>query len=126
MRLSPLFLIFIDDPDFDGVVCRGFVLASRPMLLQDIFDKILPNVAIRRCTRHVEKHHDTAVQQRTTVMARPGGGAFSGINWMGNLGEAMGDQSRDLWERSPQDQEKFWVSYLRDFISLIGLLIALM
>ena len=32
---------------------------------------------------------------------------------------------RQVWERSPQDQEKFWVKYLRDFISLIGLLIAL-
>ncbi len=48
VRLS-LFLIFVDDPDFDGVVCRrGLVLASHPMLLQDIFDKILQNTAIRR------------------------------------------------------------------------------
>lgn len=44
---------------------------------------------------------------------------------MGNLREAIRAQSRDVWERSPQDQEKFWVKYLRDFISLIGLLIAL-
>ncbi|MCP6105823.1 YihY/virulence factor BrkB family protein, partial [Klebsiella pneumoniae] len=50
---------------------------------------------------------------------------YSGINWMGNLREAIRAQSRDVWERSPQDQEKFWVKYLRDFISLIGLLIAL-
>ncbi|EFN5493645.1 inner membrane protein YhjD [Escherichia coli] len=44
---------------------------------------------------------------------------------LGNLREAIRAQSRDVWERSPQDQEKFWVKYLRDFISLIGLLIAL-
>ncbi|MFP1453199.1 hypothetical protein ACLB1N_26195 [Escherichia coli] len=31
---------------------------------------------------------------------------YSGINWMGNLREAIRAQSRDVWERSPQDQEK--------------------
>ncbi|END4897306.1 inner membrane protein YhjD, partial [Citrobacter freundii] len=50
---------------------------------------------------------------------------YSGINWMGNLREAIRAQSRDVWERTPQDQEKIWVKYLRDFISLIGLLVAL-
>lgn len=44
---------------------------------------------------------------------------------MGNLREAIRAQSRDVWERKPQDQEKIWLKYLRDFISLIGLLIAL-
>lgn len=50
---------------------------------------------------------------------------YSGINWMGNLREAIRAQSRDVWERTPQDQEKIWVKYFRDFISLIGLLVAL-
>ena len=44
---------------------------------------------------------------------------------MGNLREAIRAQSRDVWERKPQDQEKIWVKYLRDFVSLIGLLVAL-
>ena len=34
-------------------------------------------------------------------------------------------QSRDVWERRPQDEEKIWVKYFRDLISLIGLLVAL-
>ena len=69
---------------------------------------------------------NTAVQQRTTVgLVGLAVALYSGINWMGNLREAIRAQSRDVWERSPQDQEKFWVKYLRDFISLIGLLIAL-
>ncbi|MDI4745917.1 hypothetical protein MJL33_30210, partial [Salmonella enterica subsp. enterica serovar Kentucky] len=42
-----------------------------------------------------------------------------GVNWMGNLREAIRAQSRDVWERKPQDQEKIWLKYLRDFISLI-------
>ncbi|MGK7617658.1 inner membrane protein YhjD, partial [Salmonella enterica] len=44
---------------------------------------------------------------------------------MGNLREAIRAQSRDVSERKPQDQEKIWLKYLRHFISLIGLLIAL-
>lgn len=44
---------------------------------------------------------------------------------MGNLREAIRAQSREVWERNPQDQEKFYFRYLRDFISLTGLVIAL-
>lgn len=113
--------------DFDGVVCRrGFVLASHPMLLQDIFDKILQNISDPTLAATLKNTINTAVQQRTTVgLVGTAVALYSGINWMGNLREAIRAQSRDVWERSPQDQEKFWVKYLRDFISLIGLLIAL-
>ncbi|OFB24911.1 inner membrane protein YhjD, partial [Salmonella enterica] len=63
---------------------------------------------------------------RTTVgLVGLGIALYSGVNWMGNLREAIRAQSRDVWERKPQDQEKIWLKYLRDFISLIGLLIAL-
>ncbi len=105
----------------------GFVLASHPMLLQDIFDKILQKHQRSDASRHVEKHHQhrrsAAYYRRACRLWR--WRFYSGINWMGNLREAIRAQSRDVWERSPQDQEKFWVKYLRDFISLIGLLIAL-
>jgi membrane protein len=40
---------------------------------------------------------------------------YSGVNWMGNLREAIRAQSRDVWERTPQDQEKIWVKYLPRF-----------
>lgn len=50
---------------------------------------------------------------------------YSGISWMGNLREAIRAQSRDIWERNPQDQEKVYFKYTRDFISLIGLVVAL-
>ena len=102
------------------------MLASHPMLLQDIFDKILQNISDPTLAATLKNTINTAVQQRTTVgLVGLAVALYSGINWMGNLREAIRAQSRDVWERSPQDQEKFWVKYLRDFISLIGLLIAL-
>jgi membrane protein len=104
----------------------GFILASHPTLLQDIFDKILVNVSDPTLAATLKNTISTAVQQRTTVgIVGLLVALYSGINWMGNLREAIRAQSRDVWERSPQDQEKFWVKYFRDFVSLIGLLVAL-
>ncbi|MFV1235929.1 YhjD/YihY/BrkB family envelope integrity protein, partial [Klebsiella pneumoniae] len=89
-------------------------------------DKILQNISDPTLAATLKNTINTAVQQRTTVgLVGLAVALYSGINWMGNLREAIRAQSRDVWERSPQDQEKFWVKYLRDFISLIGLLIAL-
>ncbi|HBV39260.1 MAG TPA: inner membrane protein YhjD, partial [Erwinia sp.] len=38
---------------------------------------------------------------------------------------AVRAQSRDVWERNQQDKEKIYFKYTRDFISLIGLVLAL-
>jgi membrane protein len=104
----------------------GFVLASHPTLLQDIFNKILNNVSDPTLASTLKSTINTAVQQRTTVgIVGLLIALYSGVNWMGNLREAIRAQSRDVWERKPQDQEKIWVKYLRDFVSLIGLLVAL-
>ncbi|MBK4716800.1 MULTISPECIES: inner membrane protein YhjD [Tenebrionibacter/Tenebrionicola group] len=104
----------------------GYILASHPTLLQDIFDKILANVSDPTLAQTLKSTINTAVQQRTTVgLVGLAVALYSGINWMGNLREAVRAQSRDVWERAPQDQEKIWVKYLRDFVSLIGLLVAL-
>ena len=104
----------------------GFVLVSHPTLLQDIFDKILLNVSDRTLADTLRNTIRTAVEQRTTVgIVGLAVALYSGINWMGNLREAIRAQSRDEWERTPQDDEKIWVKYFRDFISLIGLLVAL-
>ena len=52
----------------------GFVLASHPMLLQDIFDKILQNID---ASRHVEKHHQHRRSAAYDCRAcRPGGGTL--------------------------------------------------
>lgn len=45
----------------------GFVLASHPMLLQDIFDKILQNISDPTLAATLKNTINTAVQQRTTV-----------------------------------------------------------
>ena len=121
------FLIFIDDPDFDGVVCRRGLCAGLP---SDVATGYLRQNSAKHqrsdASRHVEKHHQHRRSAAYDCRAcRLAVALYSGINWMGNLREAIRAQSRDVWERSPQDQEKFWVKYLRDFISLIGLLIAL-
>jgi membrane protein len=84
----------------------GFVLAS-PTLLQDIFNKILTNVSDPTLATTLKSTINTAVQQRTTVgIVGLLIALYSGINWMGNLREAIRAQSRDVWERNPQDQEK--------------------
>ncbi len=104
----------------------GFVLAWHPTLLQDIFDKILQNVSDPTLAATLKNTINTAVQQRTAVgLVGLLVALYSGINWMGNLREAIRAQSRDVWERRPQDEEKIWVKYFRDLISLIGLLVAL-
>lgn len=104
----------------------GFVLASHPTLLQDIFDKIVLSVSDPTMAAMLKNTINIAVQQRTTVgIAGLAIALYSGVNWMGNLREAIRAQSRDVWERNAQDAEKIWVKYFRDFISLIGLLIAL-
>ncbi|MEA1063024.1 inner membrane protein YhjD [Erwinia sp. HR93] len=104
----------------------GYILAAHPTLLKDIFEKILENVSDPTLAQTLKSTINTAVQQRTTVgLVGLLIALYSGVNWMGNLREAVRAQSRDVWERTPQDKEKFWLKYLRDLISLIGLLIAL-
>ncbi|MDF7679712.1 inner membrane protein YhjD [Enterobacteriaceae bacterium ESL0689] len=104
----------------------GFVLASHPTLLQDIFDKILQSVSDPMLAATLQNTINTAVQQRTTVgLVGLLVALYSGINWMGNLREAILAQSRDEWQRASHDQEKWWLKYFRDFTSLIGLLVAL-
>jgi len=104
----------------------GFFLVSNPTLLQDIFNKILQNVSDPTLAATLKSTISTAVQQRTTVgIVGLFVALYSGINWMGNLREAIRAQSRDVWERKPQDEEKIWIKYFRDFVSLIGLLVAL-
>ncbi|PIJ43968.1 inner membrane protein YhjD [Tatumella sp. OPLPL6] len=104
----------------------GFVLASNQALLSELIDKIVNSISDPTLTSTLKNTVNTAIQQRTTVgitgllLA-----LYSGISWVGNLREAIRAQSRDVWERAPKDQEKIWHKYLRDFISLTGLVIAL-
>ncbi|NYS31468.1 inner membrane protein YhjD [Pantoea sp. WMus005] len=104
----------------------GFVLASNPDLLTDIINKIVSSISDPTLATTLKNTVNTAIQQRATVgitgllLA-----LYSGLNWMGNLREAIRAQSRDVWERKPDDKEKIWKRYIRDLLSLAGLMLAL-
>lgn len=104
----------------------GFVLASNPDLLTGLINKIVGSISDPALAATLKSTVNTAIQQRTTVgLTGLLVALYSGISWMGNLREAIRAQSRDVWERTPQDQEKIWFKYTRDFISLTGLVFAL-
>ncbi|MBS0856245.1 inner membrane protein YhjD [Tatumella sp. JGM16] len=104
----------------------GFVLASNQNLLAELIDKIVNSISDPSLAGTLKSTVNTAIQQRTTVgitgllLA-----LYSGISWVGNLREAIRAQSRDIWERTERDHEKIWRKYIRDFISLTGLMLAL-
>ncbi len=104
----------------------GYILAEHPTLLEDIFAKILSNVSDPTLAATLKNTINIAIQQRTTVgLVGLLIALYSGINWMGNLREAVRAQTRKTWERTEQDKEKFWVKYLRDFVYLTGMLVAI-
>ncbi len=78
----------------------GFVLASNQNLLTDIINKIVSSISDPTLATTLKNTVNTAIQQRATVgitgllLA-----LYSGLNWMGNLREAIRAQSRDVWER---------------------------
>ncbi|MCX8959177.1 inner membrane protein YhjD [Erwinia psidii] len=104
----------------------GFVLASNQNLLTELINKIVNSISDPGLASTLKNTVNTAVQQRTTVgLTGLLIALYSGISWMGNLREAIRAQSRDVWERNEQDKEKLWFKYSRDFISLTGLVTAL-
>ncbi|MDR3431188.1 MAG: inner membrane protein YhjD [Rouxiella aceris] len=104
----------------------GFVLASNPDLLAKLINKIVNSISDPNLANTLKSTVNTAIEQRTAVgLSGLLIALYSGISWMGNLREAIRAQSRDVWERNPQDQEKIYTRYLRDFISLTGLVLAL-
>lgn len=104
----------------------GFMLASNPDLLAGLINKIVNSISDPNLAETLKSTVNTAIQQRTAVgLSGLLIALYSGISWMGNLREAIRAQSRDVWERNPQDKEKIHTRYLRDLISLIGLVLAL-
>lgn len=104
----------------------GFILASNPDLLAELINRMVSSISDPTLANTLKNTVNTAIQQRTTVgLTGLALALYSGISWMGNLREAIRAQSRDVWERNPQDQEKIYFKYTRDFVSLIGLVVAL-
>ncbi|QWA11373.1 inner membrane protein YhjD [Sodalis ligni] len=118
LSLIPILMV-----SFAGV---GFFLAFNPDILTDLINKIVDSISDRTLADTLKTTVKTAVAQRTTVgITGLLIALYSGLNWMGNLREAIRAQLRDEWERNPQDEEKFYLKYLRDLLSLIGLIVAL-
>ncbi|RLM26728.1 inner membrane protein YhjD [Brenneria alni] len=104
----------------------GFVLASNPDLLTELINKIVNSISDPSLANTLKNTVNTAIQQRTTVgITGLLIALYSGVSWIGNLREAIRAQSRDVWERNPQDEEKIYFQYTRDFLSLTGLMVAL-
>ncbi|MCG8709545.1 inner membrane protein YhjD [Brenneria sp. 4F2] len=104
----------------------GFVLASNPDLLTELINRIVNSISDPNLANTLKSTVNTAIQQRTTVgITGLLIALYSGVSWMGNLREAIRAQSRDVWERNPQDEEKIYFKYTRDFLSLTGLMVAL-
>ncbi|WP_439214371.1 inner membrane protein YhjD [Duffyella gerundensis] len=104
----------------------GFMLASHPDLLTEIINRMVDNISDPVLATTLKNTVNTAVQQRTTVgLTGLAVALYSGISWMGNLREAIRAQYRDVWERKADEKEKVYFKYTRDFISLIGLVLAL-
>lgn len=103
----------------------GFLLASHPELLTEIMSKIANSISDPTLANTLKKTINTAVQQRHTVGAT---GLlivlYSGIRWIGNLREAIHAQFREVWEQA-QPSRKILVTYFWDFLSLLGLMLAL-
>ncbi|KLN97568.1 inner membrane protein YhjD [Moellerella wisconsensis] len=104
----------------------GFVLASNPDLLEKLIRGISGSISDPTLASTLERTIDTAIRQRTTVgLTGLALAVYSGVNWVNNLRQAILAQSRPVWERNEDEQEKIYFRYLRDFLALIGLLIAL-
>ena len=106
----------------------GFVFwpGTRPCC-RTFSTKILQNVSDPTLAATLKNTINTAVQQRTAVgLVGLLVALYSGINWMGNLREAISRSvARRLGAPAAGRGEKIWVKYFRDLISLIGLLVAL-
>lgn len=104
----------------------GFVLASNQNLLTELINKIVNSISDPTLASTLENTVNTAIRQRTTVgLTGLMLALYSGVSWVGNLREAIRAQSRDVWERKENDTDPLWRRYIRDFISLTGLMLAL-
>ncbi|OCA52391.1 inner membrane protein YhjD [Photorhabdus namnaonensis] len=104
----------------------GFILASNPDLLAKLINGIANSISDPTLANTLKNSVDTAIKQRTTVgLTGLAIALYSGVNWVSNLRQAILAQFHPVWVRNQEDNEKIYFKYLRDSISLIGLLLAL-
>ncbi len=109
-----------------GFSIAGFVLSSQPDLLVSLKGEVTSLLPSEDLASSVGKLIDTAVSQSLAVgIVGLLVAAYSGLNWMGNIREAVRAQWRPQWERTKAARGNVLRSYLWDLLSLVGLGIAL-
>jgi membrane protein len=98
----------------------GFVLASRPDLLDDIENKIREAVTGDFSTQLIQLM-DSAIESRTSVgIIGLAAAAWAGLGWMANLREALSQ----MWGLMRRDPQGFVRTKLSDLLAILGLFIA--
>ncbi|MBN9609268.1 MAG: inner membrane protein YhjD [Actinobacteria bacterium 69-20] len=109
-----------------GFSAAGFVLSSRPDWLTGLKSQVTAMIP-GALADSVGGIIDQAVEQRLTVgIVGLAIALYSGLNWMGNVRDAVRAQWRPRWEREKKAQENFFMRYLLDLMSLAGLLLAIL
>ncbi|NIH17056.1 inner membrane protein YhjD [Morganella morganii] len=104
----------------------GYVLAFNPELLTRLIRGVANSISDPTLAGTIERSIDTAIRQRATVgLTGLALALYSGVNWVGNLRMAIRAQYHDQWEPDIEVKENMFLRYLRDFLALIGLLVAL-
>ncbi|AKC32445.1 inner membrane protein YhjD [Candidatus Pantoea carbekii] len=104
----------------------GFIAAFDQELFNKLVDKIIHSIKDPTLVNILKNMINTAIQQRTK-MGLTGLllTIYSSINWMSNVRQAISLQLYNRWQYQVYSAEKIWKKYIRDVISFIGLIIAL-
>lgn len=104
----------------------GFVLSSQPQLLSALKDEVTALIP-GDLANQVGPILDQAVNQRLTAgIVGLLVAMYSGLNWMGNVRDAVRSQWRPQWERSKKVTGSFLMRYVWDLVSLAGLAVAVL
>ncbi len=107
-----------------GFSAAGFVLAFHPALLATLKEQVTALMPTNLADA-VGDVIDQAVGQRLTVgIIGLVVAAYSGLNWMNHVREAVRAQWRPRWRQAVRARPHFLMSYVWDLVSLLGLAIA--
>lgn len=110
-----------------GFSVAGLILASSPAALASLKDSVTALMPSADLADSVGKLIDQAVGQSLTVgIIGVIIAAYSGLNWMGNIRDAVRAQWRPQWERPAHEGGNILLHYLWDLIALAGLLVAIL
>lgn len=104
----------------------GLVLSSQPALLESFKEAVTSLVPPGQLSDQIGGLIDQAVGQSLTVgIIGLVVALYSGLNWMGNVRDAVRAQWRPTWEKPPRPLKSVLMQYVWDLASLGGLMLAL-